>query len=409
MIDTNVRSSPAVPENVSSGIASVASVMFISGCLFEESSGPYLTLQQTARHLQQRGHRVLVIGTSPSHDRIVPAWPVKTEGFRRYGPDSMHFAPRLAGWLKHEPPQWDVVSMQGVWMHTSSFAADWCIRHDRPFMITVHGNFNPAALRFSSWKKSLASKTFMRRVFEGVTCYQASTEIEYCTLRKYGIRNPVCVIGNGIEFPDFSTLEPPAALLPRDLMGRRTCLYLGRLFPIKGIDRLLRVWAKIRPSDDWQLVIAGGGTVKYRAELEGISRESGCRNVFFTGFVNADVKSAWLRHSELFVLPSYSEAFAMAPMEAFSYGTPVLLTEACGFPEASLAGAALEVSSNEEGIANGLVRLLAMSAPDLEAMGSRGLTFVRERYTWDIVCSRLESVYDWMQGIGPVPACLRLE
>ena len=383
--------------------------MFVNGCLFEESSGPYQSLKQTAEALQQRGHGVTVVGTKPWRAGLPAGWSDEVQAFRRYGPVSAHFAPRLGHWLQQQPARWEVASLQGVWMHTNHLVADWCIRHDRPFMITAHGNFNPVALRISAWKKTLARMTFMRRVFERVRCYQALTEVEYRTLREHGIREPICIIGNGIARPDLARLPPPETLLPRDLLQRRTCLYLGRLFPIKGIDRLLRAWAKVRPRDEWQLVIAGGGEASYRAELEDIARQCGCQNVYFVGFVSGDLKSAWLRQAELFVLPSHSEAFPMACLEAFSFGKPALLTATCGLPEAASAGAALEVPSSEAGIGDGLVQLQSKSEAELEAMGSQALALVRERYDWPVICRQLESVYNWLCGSSEIPDCLHFD
>lgn len=399
---------PSSPSEPSSGVDR-KSLLFVTGCLFEESSGPYLSLKQTAEALQQRGHAVTVVGTQPWRAGQPGGWSGEVRAFRRYGPLSAHFAPCLGQWLRQEPVRWEVASLQGVWMHTNHLVAAWCIRHDRPFMITAHGNFNPVALRISAWKKTLARMTFMRRVFERVRCYQALTEVEYRTLRAQGIHEPVCIIGNGITQPDLACLPPPETVLPRDLRQRRTCLYLGRLFPIKGIDRLLRAWAKVRPSDEWQLVIAGGGEASYRAELEAIVQQFDCPNVHFVGFVSGDLKSAWLQQAEFFVLPSHSEAFPMASLEAFSFGTPALLTAACGLPEAASAGAALEVPSNEAGICDGLVQLQSKSQAELKAMGFQAMALVRERYDWPVICCQLESVYHWLCGSSQIPDCLRLD
>jgi poly(glycerol-phosphate) alpha-glucosyltransferase len=298
--------------------------------------------------------------------------------------------------------------MHGVWLHTNTAVADWCISHHKPFMITAHGNFNPVALTISTWKKWLARRTFLGRVFEHANCYQALTEMEYRTLRNFGIREPICIIGNGIELPNLDRLPSPDEILPASLQARRTCLYLGRLHPIKGVDRLLRAWGRVRPPDEWQLVIAGKGESAFQSELENVARDSRCRNVHFIGDVVGHVKSAWFRRADLFVMTSKSEAFPMALLEAFSYGTPALITTTCGFPESGQAGAALEVESNDEAICAGLREMLAASPRRLQSMGAAGRSLVSAHYAWARICSQLESVYTWMQAKGPPPPCLRL-
>lgn len=385
------------------------SILFSTGCLFNESSGPYHSLRQTVSALGARHHATTVVGTTGGTDREVIGWNGEVHAFRRRGPHSLHYAPDLSGWLRAQPSGWDVASMQGVWMHTNWAVADWCVRNERPFMITAHGNFNPAALRISAWKKWLASKTFMKLVFDHVSCYQALTEVEYQTLRSQGIRSPICVIGNGIERPRLGELDRIDSIIPKEYLKRRTCLYLGRLFHIKGIDRLLRAWASIAPGNDWQLIIAGSGEPAYQAELEQIALASGCRNVFFVGHVTGQTKTAWLRLADFTVLPSHSEAFPMAVLEAFAYGCPAVLTNACGLPEAAQAGAALEVDSSQAGIAAGLAEMLALPASGLQQMRLAAERLVESQYTWPIVTAQLVAVYDWLRSGGVAPQCVRLD
>ncbi|MDQ6971043.1 MAG: glycosyltransferase, partial [Mariprofundaceae bacterium] len=289
------------------------------------------------------------------------------------------------------------------------YVADWCLSHHKPYMITAHGCFNPIAMEISGWKKWLARHAYLRAALNGAICYQALSETEYRVMRAYGIRQPICIIGNGIQLPDMDALPAPDTCLPTDLMGRKTCLYLGRLHPIKGIDRLLRAWGKLRLSSDWQLVIAGGGEAAYRSELETIVHEEKCSNVHFVGVVTGDLKAAWLRHADLFVLASRSEAFPMALMEAFSYAMPALITSTCGFTEAVRAGAAMEVASTDDDVKDGLEQLLCLQPDQLDLMGEQALKFVAEHYDWRIICSQLEAVYSWMRSGSNKPDCLMLD
>ncbi|MEW6671025.1 MAG: glycosyltransferase [Thermodesulfobacteriota bacterium] len=384
------------------------SILFVTGCLFNESSGPYHTVQQTAKTLQKRGHQVTVVGTKGPSDKDLDRWVVEARAFQRYGPYSLHYTTGLSRWLKQEHCNWDLASMHGVWMHTNRVVADWCIRHDKPFMVTAHGNFNPTALRVSSWKKWLARMTFMRTLFEHVTCYHALTEVEYQTLRYFGIRQPICVIGNGIEFVKSEIIPEPLSLLPVWVRDRRICLYLGRLHPIKGVDRLLRAWSALRPSDEWLLVIAGSGESDYVSSLEQLLG-SGKQNVLFVGFVTGDIKTAWLRAAEFCVLPSYSEAFPVSLLEGFAQSKGALITCACGLPEAVLANAAYEVDSSEEGLKEGLRLMLSLSPGELHKMGERAYVFARDRFNWESISTQLEQVYTWMIGDSNIPSCLRLD
>lgn len=385
------------------------SVMFATGCVHNERSGPYHSLKQTVRELGHRGYDISVVGTRNRTQPSTPAsWPCEVASFQRLGPTSLHFAPSLKNWLHHQPPRWDVISIQSVWLHINQVIASWCIQNSTPFMMTTHGNFNPVALKFSSWKKLLASKTFMADVFHHVHCYQALTQTEYSILRKFGITKPICVVGNGIELPNYNLLPSPDHILSRKLLDRRTCLYLGRLDPIKGIDRLLRAWGKIKPTDDWQLIIAGSGSSAYETQLKKIAGHTHCENIHFVGPVYGDLKSAWIRQADFMVLPSHSEAFPMTVLEGFSFGRPVLLTNQCGLPEAEQVGAAVEVLSTEEHLLEGLAYMLSLSQHDLQRMGQFGFQLVQERYTWPIITKQLEDVYHWLKGYDKQPKCVEI-
>ena len=152
-------------------------ILFATGCLFNQSSGPYLTVKQTAASLTRRGHAATVLGTKGRNDGEPVGWEGEALTFRRYGPYSAHFAPGTATWLRSQPPRWDLASLQGLWFYSNKTITDWCSRHGKPMMITPHGMLNPTALGVASWKKALARATYMRRVFTTAACYQAGTEL----------------------------------------------------------------------------------------------------------------------------------------------------------------------------------------------------------------------------------------
>jgi glycosyltransferase involved in cell wall biosynthesis len=385
------------------------SILFVTGCLYTESSGHHLSLLQAAQTLADQGHEVTVIGTSAKSTHRASHWPVEAIAFKRYGPFSTHFAPGIYGWLKQTKRRWDVASFQSAWIYPNAPAEKFCREVGIPFMITTHGVFNPRALAVSAWKKRLAQNTFLKTSFDHVACYQVSTQIERLTLRQIGIKTPICVIGNGINLPDLDHSPTPPATIPPYLSQRRTCLYIGRLDPIKGLDYLLTAWAQLNPPDDWQLVIGGSGAADYRAYLEKMSQELPCRNVQFLGFISDAEKQAWLQQARFSVLPSNSEAFAMFPMESFACKTPVLMTTACGFPEAAAAGAAIAVEPSVEGVRNGLARFLAMTDHDLREMGDSAFVFVRDNYNWPTICTQLNQVYEWMLNRNAMPDHLYLD
>lgn len=387
-------------------------ILFNLGSLYIDSSGPYLSLTQTAYNLHERGHEVAIVGTKDHWRQEAPTHlsPIQAYAFSRLGPKSFHFLPTLPFWLRHfDSP--DVISLQGIWMYSSAQIGRWARRKSISYMITAHGNFNPIALKVSAWKKGIARKLYVENLIKGAACFQAANEAEYRAMRNFGITKPICVIPNGINLPNLEETQEIEPVLPQSLLDKRTCLYVGRLHPIKGLEELLTAWSRLKHFHyDWQLVIAGPDSHGYRSKLETlITQEEIEDSVHLIGYVSDKEKAAWFRSSDLYILPSHSEGFAMTPLEAMSYGIPALLTPACNFPEAFEAGGALRITPIVEGICEGLEYMCAQSREDLCKMGAKARELIRERYNWDVICQDLEAVFEWMIGKSPPPNCLHFD
>jgi poly(glycerol-phosphate) alpha-glucosyltransferase len=130
------------------------------------------------------------------------------------------------------------------------------------------------------------------------------------------------------------------------------------------------------------------------------------KSVCFPGPLHGVKKQAVLDNAELFVLPSFSEGFSMAVLEAAASGLPVMLTPQCNFPELAKAGAALEVTPDVSGCETGLRHLLSLSRAERRAMGQKGRELVERSYTWSAVGNQMLSVYRWLLGGALKPDCV---
>ena len=112
----------------------------------------------------------------------------------------------------------------------------------------------------------------------------------------------------------------------------------------------------------------------------------------FTGMLAGTEKLAAMSCADIFVLPSYSEGFSIAILEAMAARLPVVITDNCDFPEAAKHGAGIVVKANETEVAQALGTLASDSELRF-CMGERSRKLVTERYTWQVAASTIAHLY----------------
>jgi glycosyltransferase involved in cell wall biosynthesis len=308
----------------------------------------------------------------------------------------------------------DLIHTHGIWMYPSYAVLRWSRESGRRFMVSPHGMLDTWARRRSALKKRLAGALFEYAHLRGAACIHALCEAEYSAIRTYGLRNPVAVVPIGVDLPSPRTVGPPswAGLLPKK---SSVMLFLGRLHPKKGLGNLARAWAIIRTtypslSQNWHLVIAGWDEKNHRSSLEQMVFASGVsESVHFVGPQFGMAKAGTLSQADAFILPSLSEGLPIAPLEAWTYCLPVLMTQECNLPEGFNTGAALQIGNTVQDLTLGLLQFFEMTDEERWNMGQRGRALVESHFSWARASAELIAVYNWVSQGGALPACVRIE
>ena len=397
---------------------------FVSDSLSTTAGGIFEIERSLALHLRELGISVTAWGVRDEPwERVADEWDgIECRLRERSGPRIFGYVPGLVSDLVDSDRE--LLHLQHLWMYPSVAVHRWHRRTGRPYLVTANGMLEPWTLSRSKWIKRAAALCYENRMLRAAACLQANTEKEAADFRAYGLRNPICLIPNGVALPELSSNEP----LRQRSGGPRVLLFLGRLHPKKGLVNALRAWAEVMGEEArgtgreaWQFVIAGWDQGGHGDELKALCRELGLdysdnpsgnsdsdspAPVIFNGPAFGKEKDALMRKAEAFILPSFSEGLPMAVLEAWAYGIPVLMTDHCNLPEGFAAGAAIRIGTEVPGIAGGLRELFQGSPGDLEAMGGAGRTLVEEQFTWPKVAAQMKEVYEWMLGGGTRPGCL---
>ena len=181
---------------------------------------------------------------------------------------------------------------------------------------------------------------------------------------------------------------------PRADGGPFTVIFLKQLAPVYGPDLAVRAFARLREAvPDARLRLYGGGPME--GELRRLADELnvGAGVQFIGAIPHAEIAEA-LTESDVMIMPSRSESFGLAAVEAQAMAVPVVATRVGGIPEAVAdgVGGLLAPAEDVEALA-GHLRRLAADADLRRAMGRNGRRYVEEHFDWERTLDQMEALY----------------
>lgn len=326
--------------------------------------------------------------------------PLKT--FDSLGPPKHCLSPRLIQQIAAD--QNDLIHCHGIWTFLARTNLAWN-KSGKPYVISPHGMTMPAAMEFSRLKKKLFWPWMEKSNLNHAAFIHALSSFEAESVRALGIRTPIVQIGNGVDLP-LTVASQRTNTAAND--GVRTLLYLGRLHPIKGVDKLIKAWKSAglgcRSKDQWKLQVVGWGQADYVQTLESQTRDD--HSIVFSGPLFGDEKHLAMNKAHAFVLPSSSEAFPMALMEAWSHGLPAVATQTCNVLNRDDDSVSLFVDDTEEEIVRGIQEIAGATDGQRQAMGDAARAVVEADYSWPKIAKNFIAAYRWGLGLGSEPTDL---
>ncbi|MBL8907750.1 MAG: glycosyltransferase [Rhizobiales bacterium] len=369
--------------------------------LESEASGPSYTVPRLCQALAEGGARVELFslgrnggsglnGYSDVRFAYDDAWmPLRKLGRSRAMRDALFSA------------QADVFHTHGLWMMPNVYPAQAARHLRKPLVLAPRGMLGPEALQFSRNKKQIFWNLVHAPLMKHVRCFHATAEQECEEIRAFGLDQPVAIVPNGIDVPPASDLPAP--------IESRSVLSLGRIHRKKGLEQLVRAWARVEPEyRDWRLDIVGPGEGGYDKVLLNLSRELGLRRLSISGPVYGADKIRRMAEAELFVLPTLNENFAMTVAESLACGTPVVSTK--GAPWAGLHDnrCGWWVERGEDALATALRAALSLPAEERRNMGLRGRAWMLRDFGWTAIAEKMAATYTWLLSGGEPPQWIRL-
>lgn len=169
--------------------------------------------------------------------------------------------------------------------------------------------------------------------------------------------------------------------------------YVGSAYPHKRLDVLFEAWQRVADRyPQHQLVIAGEEDL-FMARHVAMVHQRGIPRVHFLGRISDAELAALYHHAVAFVFPSSQEGIGLPPLEALSYGTPVISSDSSCLPEVL----------DQEGVfffrngdVNGMIEKIdtVLSDPiSARERAMRSSSSVRQRFSWKHVAERTWEAY----------------
>ncbi len=163
-----------------------------------------------------------------------------------------------------------------------------------------------------------------------------SESLKKDTLRLFDITKDIRVIYNFIDFDKYPEIED--ADYKRHTLANeneRIITHISNLRPVKRASDVIDIFYKIQNKIPSKLLLVGEGPE--RENIERQAKELGIlEKVLFLG--NSNEVNKLLCYSDLFLLPSETESFGLAALEAMAARTPVISTNSGGLPEVNIHG-----------------------------------------------------------------------
>jgi glycosyltransferase involved in cell wall biosynthesis len=380
-------------------------ILHVIANLAPRYGGPPKACQEMARAVARLGHEVEIYTTNqdgPGELAVPLDRPIRQNGVEiNYFPIQ---APRFWGtsWplaqaLARNLRGYDLCHIHSLYLFHDLAAGYYCRKYGVPYLLRPHGTLDPYIYRRHRLRKAAMETCFERRNIGRAAAVHFTSEDEMHLARPYIGAAPGVVVPLGVDWGEFQKLPEAGRFRARfpKIGQKQIILFLGRINFKKGLDLLVEALARVvRGRQDVHLVIAGPDNDGWGAHVRGwLAAASLSDYATFTGMLLGPEKLAVLRDADVFVLPSYSENFGIAVIEALACGLPVVISDRVNlWREIEAAGAGLVGPCEAVSLARNLERLLDNPNLAIE-MGQRGKDLVTRRFQWDNIAPALQDLY----------------
>lgn len=384
-------------------------VLHVIPSLSPSQGGPSKALPEMARGLVKAGAIIDIACTDDDGSgrrlELVPlGLPILDgSGFRVfYFPKQTEFykvSLPLLHWLCRHAHEYDVIHIHAVFSFSTLAAALAARLSGVPYLVRPLGVLNAWGMKNRRrWVKALSLAVLDKPALNAAAAMHYTSDQEAAEAAPLRLRPPAVVLPLGMDLSAFEVLPSAKSLASiwPETSGKKVLLFLSRLDEKKGLPVLLTAFATILAScPETMLLVAGNGEATLQQALRQQAQNLGIQHaVIWAGHVAGDRKLAALAGADLFVLPSRSENFGIALLEAMAAGLACVTTPGVALACDEVCRDAVIRTPVDDADALSAACLRLLNQPALRESLSVRAKETAKNYTSEVMAARLMKLYD---------------
>ena len=282
----------------------------------------------------------------------------------------------------------DLVHIHGLWTPVLHKVSQWAKRNKLPVVWSPHGMLAPWAMKHKWWKKYLPWHLYQKGDLKRAKMLHATSEQEVEWIRSLGFMQPITVAPLGTPLP---------SLKPWKVKREKVLLFVGRIYPVKALDRLIQAFAEVplEVRRDWRLRLVGPDQAGHKKSLEFLVQSLDLGdNIEFVGPKFGEDLVAEYDSCDCLALVSHTENFGATVVAAMAHGKPVITGDKTPWEVVRERKCGWWGSNEPEKLSAAICEMMSMSYKERRQMGGYGRNLVKEKYTWNAVVEMMGKGYE---------------
>lgn len=317
--------------------------------------------------------------------------------FPTQSPTRFSFSPALWSALHADISSYDVVHIHSLFLFPQWAAWRAATKGGVPHVVSIHGALDPYLQQRGQFRKAVMERVWQRRMLDNAATIHVTSNEECQVVTNLGFRSVKAVIPIPIHLPGVSSATSRSTVRAGLEISEDDLVIInhGRIARKKGLDILVEATARLRTSGvEAHLILVGPDEEGLGDELRALAGSLGIAGqVHLLGARTGSELADTLVAGDIWALPSHSENFGLAVVEALSLGMAVVTSPHVNIArEAQQQGALCIAPNTAEGF-QGAIRRLFEQGGERETIRSKAMMFA-EQYSISGLSEQYRDFYE---------------